>query len=189
MTNAPIPLSTVSDDEIFEHLRQIVAASLRIDPARVTPATSLDALGAESIDVVEITMDVEHAFTVLMPERSILQLADDVAGDGVFERDGVLTSQGAALLRARMPDIDPVQFSEGVAVASLTPVFLRIDVWMRLVRGLLNATLRTCPHCGDRLVQGTPGRVRCLACPRDVDMPSGDEIGLAWVREWIAASR
>ena len=44
-----------------------------------------------------------------------------------------------------------------------------------------------CPQCGDRFVQGAPARVRCRTCAREFDLPAGDDIGRAWVRQWLAA--
>lgn len=187
MSQAWIPLASLSDQEILDRLATIVATSLRIDRARIAPESTLASLGAESIDIVEITMDVEHAFTVLLPEHSVLQLASLEAGDGVFEREGTLTDEGSALLRARMPEVEPALLAPGTTVAALNDVFLRIDVWVRLIKGLLEATPRICETCGGRLVQGSPARAKCPACAVEVDLPTGDAIGRAWVRRWMSA--
>lgn len=182
----PVVAATATDAEIHAMLSRIVADSLRIDPARVTPDTSLAALGAESIDIVEITMEIEHAFTVLMPEHTILQLATEEAGpDAHFEEDGALTSLGAALLRARMPEVAPAEIVQGTRVRDLTATLTRLGVWVRLIRGLLEVSPRQCVDCGTPLVQGSPARVRCTVCQREFDLPSGDDIGRAWVREWL----
>ncbi|MGE3841011.1 MAG: acyl carrier protein [Vicinamibacterales bacterium] len=184
----PVVAATVTDSEIQAMLASIVAESLRIDPARVTPDTSLVALGAESIDIVEITMEIEHTFSVLMPEHTILQLAADVAGpDEPFEEDGALTSLGVALLQARMPDVAATEISAGMRVRDLSSTLTRVGAWIRLIRGLLEVSPRQCPDCRTPLVQGSPARVRCTVCGREVDLPSGDDIGRAWVREWLAA--
>ena len=187
MTKEPIPLATISDAELHARFAAVVAESLRVPPSRVTPDTTLPALGAESIDIVEITLDTEHAFTVLMPERTVLELATEVAGDGVFEKDGCLTALGSELLRARIPEVDASAIAAGRPVGELAPVFLRVDVWTRVIRGLLEATPRTCPACGERLVQGSPGRVACPVCSTALDLPSGDDVARAWVRAWLTA--
>jgi acyl carrier protein len=187
MSEVFIPPADLPEREILTRLATIVASSLRIDPADVRADTSLDALGAESIDLVEITLDVEHAFTVLMPERTILDLASEVAGDGVFEHDGVLTDLGSALLRDRMPAVDSSLVGAGTPVARLPRVFLRVDVWVRVIAGLLAATPRACDRCGARLVQGPPTRVKCRACGLEFTLPTGDEIARTWVRDWLVA--
>jgi acyl carrier protein len=189
MSGPFIPTRAIRDEEILGGLAAIVAESLGVDRARVTPDTSLDALGAESIDVVEITFEVEHAFTVLMPERSILELAAEVAGPGVFEQGGVLTEEGCELLRARMPELTHAPIAPGTRVADLTPSFLRVDVWARLVRGLIDASPRECPRCGGGLVQGSPARVRCPTCQVEQDLPTGDALGREWVQRWMATPR
>lgn len=182
----PVVSASVSDQEILDRFAAIVAASLRVDPARVTRDASLDALGAESIDLVEITIDVENAFGILMPERTILDAATEVLGPGVVEADGRLTEVGRRLLLARMPELDPQTIAAGAPVREVKRVLLRVDVWVRLIRGLLEQSPRVCPDCGRPLVQGTPARVRCEACRREFDLPSGDDLARAWVRRWAA---
>jgi hypothetical protein len=158
-----------------------------VDASRVTATTCLTDLGAESIDVVEIALDVEHAFSVLMPERSVLELATEVAGEGVFEHEGRLTGLGCELLRARLPAFDDPALAPGLEAARLAPVFLRIDVWVRVVRSLLEASPRVCARCGGGLMQGSPGCVTCRACDVELALPSGDDVGRAWVRDWLAS--
>jgi acyl carrier protein len=186
-TSAPIPPASISDAEILARLADIVGASLRIPPSRVTADVSLDELGAESIDLVDISLEVEHAFTVLLPEKHILQLATEIAGDGMVEQNGVLTALGADLLRARLPDVNAGAIAEGTSSKAAIAQFLRVAVWVRVIRGLLETTPRACARCGAPLVQGGPARVRCPACAIDYDVPSGDDIGREWVRRWLAA--
>jgi acyl carrier protein len=186
MGDAFIPQADITDGEILAVLARVVGESLRIDPARVTMDTTLTALGAESIDLVEITMDLEHAFSVLMPERTVLQIATEIAGEGTVERDGVLTHLGSELLRARMPEIDPHEIAAGRPVKELSSFFLRVDVWVRVIRGLLEATPRACARCGSRIVQGSPGQVKCPACGLVIDVPSGDAIAREWAGRWLA---
>jgi acyl carrier protein len=185
MDREPIPLATMSDEDLHARLAGVIAASLRVDPSRVTPDASLEDLGAASIDLIEITMDLEHAFTVLLPERTVLELASDVGEPGAFEREGRLTALGAALLRDRLPPAVAQAVVDGMPVSQLRTAFLRVDSWHRVIRGLLEATPRTCPACGGRLEQGPPTQVRCRPCSRLFDLPSGDEVGRAWVRRWL----
>ena len=176
-----------SDEEIRQRLhayrRAPVFACL---PERVTTDTSLDALGAESLDLVEVTLEIEHEFMVLMPERSILQTATAVVGEGVLEQDGLLTDAGKHLLAARMPEIDTTAWPDDVTVASLRSAFLRVDVWVRLIRFLMEQSPRECPSCHGALVPGTPARVACRTCAVEFDLPHGDELDRLWVEEYMA---
>jgi acyl carrier protein len=172
-----------SAEELHERFAAVVAASLRIDPVRVAPAATLGDLGAESIDLVEITLDVENVFSIVMPERSILDAARDVLGPGTVARDGRLTEVGSALLRRRLPEVDAARLAPGALVADVNREFLRVDVWERLIAGIVARSPRTCGTCSVALVQGSPGQVTCPRCGAIHVLPTGDELA----REWVGA--
>lgn len=172
-----------SDQELHERFAAIVAASLRVNPARVVPDVTLDELGAESLDLVEITLDVENAFAILMPERTILEIGAEVLGEGVLEREGQLTDAGRQFLAKRMPGtaVDDV-----VDTADLRRLFLRVDTWLRVIRFVIDHSPRMCPRCTSALVTGHPAQLRCPSCGTVVDLPSGDDLNRVWVRESAA---
>lgn len=50
---------------VFEKVQEIIVKELKVDPAKVTLEASLkDDLGADSLDAVEIVMDIEDEFGV-----------------------------------------------------------------------------------------------------------------------------
>ena len=55
------------DVEIIDDVRAIVAKSLKIPIERLTPATRLEELGAESLDVIEIVFGLEQKFDISIP--------------------------------------------------------------------------------------------------------------------------
>lgn len=181
-----IPAIVPTEAETRSRFARIVADSLRIDPARVSSDARLDELGAESIDLVEIALEVENAFTILMPERTILDVARDVLGEDVVVRDGVLTDGGHRLLRLRLPEVDPAAIAPGTPLDEVNRLFLRVDVWLRLIAGIVARSPRVCEACGAGLVQGPPARVKCPACGEEYVLPAGDDLNREWVRS-IAA--
>ena len=176
-----------SAEELHERFAAVVAASLRIDPVRVAPAATLGDLGAESIDLVEITLDVENVFSIVMPEGTVLDAARDVLGHEAVIADGGITPAASQLLTQRMPEVAPARLAPGTPVAEVNRVFLGVDVWLRLIAGVIAASPRACPSCGGGLVQGTPGRVKCPGCQQEHPLPSGDELNRAWVRAEVAS--
>ncbi|HVJ94655.1 MAG TPA: acyl carrier protein, partial [Labilithrix sp.] len=64
----------VSDDELVERLRAMVCATLRVDPERVTLDVSLLELGADSLDLTQLVLDIEEAFGVTIPESDAPKL-------------------------------------------------------------------------------------------------------------------
>ena len=61
-------MPNVTESEVFDKFAQIVARSLRIDVAQVTPEVHLTDLGAESLDLIEITMETESQFHIFLPD-------------------------------------------------------------------------------------------------------------------------
>ncbi len=56
-------------DEIFEKIKGIIVDEINCDPKKVTPEAKLkDDLGADSIDAVQIIMDLEDTFNIQIEE-------------------------------------------------------------------------------------------------------------------------
>ena len=56
----------------FEKVRAIIAKQLDIDPETITPSSSLiDDLHADSLDVVELVMDLEQEFDTEIPDEEL----------------------------------------------------------------------------------------------------------------------
>jgi acyl carrier protein len=179
-----------SDVEILTRFVAIVAQSLRIDPARVTPDASLSALGAESLDLLEITMEAEEQFNIVIPQKSILQTAQQVFGERVLVANGVLTGAGRQLLQARLPGIDLSSFGPTLTIADVGTLFLRVDIWVQLIQRLIERSPRRCPDCGSDFPTAVASRLKCDRCGVERDLPSGDDLNREWVEEyhrlWLA---
>lgn len=173
-----------SEREIFERFAGIVAKSLHIDPARVTPDAYLDELGAESLDLIEISMETESEFNIWISEKTILHTAEEVFGPGVLQKDGVLTEAGKDLVRRRMPELDPSFLDREVTVKDLNHLFLRVSTWVRMIHGLMEYTPKACPQCGARLEASVAFRMKCTQCGQETALLSGEEINRKWVREY-----
>ena len=171
-----------SDQEILSRFARVVAQSLRIDPSQVTEEAYLDDLGAESLDLAEITMEAEEEFDVLIAQRSILHTANEIFGEGVLVREGRLTEEGRRFLRRRLPEF-PGDLHEPT-VADLNKLFMRVGTWVRMIKGLMEHTPRTCPQCGTGLGKPVAGRIKCPSCAAEHDLPSGDDLNREWVRRY-----
>lgn len=66
---------------MFEEIKAIIVKHLKIDPKKITETTNLqEDLGADSLDLVEIIMELENTFGIEIPDEDILGLKtmDDV---------------------------------------------------------------------------------------------------------------
>lgn len=62
-------------EDIEQRVREIVAEQLGVNPAQVTrEASFVDALGADSLDSVELIMALEETMGVSIPEEEALKL-------------------------------------------------------------------------------------------------------------------
>lgn len=66
----------MSETEIFEKVKKIVADQLGVDPAEVTPEASFaNDLGADSLDTVELVMALEEEFDIEIPDEAAEEIA------------------------------------------------------------------------------------------------------------------
>jgi acyl carrier protein len=177
-------MPNMTESEVFDKFAQIVAKSLRIDASQVMPEAYLTDLGAESLDLIEITMECESQFHIFLPDKSILDTAVEVFGGGVLEKDGLLTEEGKRLLLRRMPDTDAQAFQGEVAVKDLQHYFLRVDTWVRMIQGLAQYSPAECSACGGAMTASMGFRMKCTQCGQEVTLRSGEELNREWVREY-----
>ena len=174
----------ITESEVFDKFAQIVARSLRIDPSQVTPDAYLTDLGAESLDLIEISMETESQLHIFLPDKSILETAVEVFGPDILEKDGYLTDEGKRLLSQRMPEADAQAFNGAVAVKDLQHYFLKISTWVRMIQGLVRYTPAQCAVCGGPMAASMGFRMKCTRCGEEITLRSGEELNREWVREY-----
>jgi len=174
----------MTESEVFDKFAQIVAKSLRIEASPIAPDTHLTDLGAESLDLIEITMETETQFHIFLPDKSILETAVEVFGPGVLEKDGYLTDEGKRFLLHRMPGADAQTFEGEVAVKDLQHYFLKVGTWVRMIQDLARYTPAECESCGGPMVASMGFRMKCSKCGQEITLRSGEELNREWVREY-----
>jgi len=177
-------MPNMTESEVFDKFAQIVAKSLRIDASQIAPDTPLTDLGAESLDLIEITMETETQFHIFLPDKSVLETAVEVFGPGILEKDGYLTEEGKRLLLCRMPESDARAFEGQVAVKDLQYYFLKVGTWVRMIQALAQYTPAGCVSCGGPMVSSMGFRMKCAQCGIEITLRSGEEINREWVREY-----
>jgi acyl carrier protein len=101
-------MTTMSREEIYKKVQDVLVEALGVDEEEVTPdATLRGDLGAESIDFLDIAFRLEKAFGIKIPRGEMFP--EDVFNNAAFVQNGRITPAGMSELKKRMPHMD---FSE-----------------------------------------------------------------------------
>ena len=99
----------LTEDEIFSKVQSSLEDALGVDDDEVTmEATLVGDLGAESIDFLDIVFKLEKAFDIQIPRDELS--AEDILTNSQYIQDGVVTADGLAELKNRMPWADLSNF-------------------------------------------------------------------------------
>ncbi len=71
-------------DNLDASIIDLIAKSKGIDPTSITPATTFDELGIDSLDKINLSFEVEELFNIEIPDSSLnsLRKVQDIV-DGV----------------------------------------------------------------------------------------------------------
>jgi acyl carrier protein len=93
-------------NEVYARVTTVLVQALGVDEDDIEPSVTLQGdLGAESIDFLDIVFRLERQFGIKIP-RGELFPEELLVDGGALLRDGHLTDEGLAALRARMPFAD-----------------------------------------------------------------------------------
>lgn len=173
-----------SDDQILNRIRSVIAEVLRTKVEEVGPHAALgEALGAASLDYVDIQFRLEQEFGVQFFQGSTVDKLAELFSPCPLEKGGLLTAFGSALLRLRLPEVDPARLQEGQPVAAVEALYTP-RTWVRVIKELLSARPTVCPACGSRsLTTVEEGlTVSCTNCSQRIPCPSGEECLELWAK-------
>jgi len=73
-------MQATSYDAVLERCIQLVAKSKRIPPETIRPETSFEEIGADSLDMINLSFEVEELFDVQIPDESLssIHTVDDM---------------------------------------------------------------------------------------------------------------
>ena len=112
----------MSRDEIYQKVQGVLVDALGVDEEEVTPTAVIkDDLGAESIDFLDIMFRLEKAFGIKIPRGELFP--ENLAGESGYVKDGVVTPDGIAELRKRMPHADVDAFAADPKVENINDLF------------------------------------------------------------------
>ena len=128
---------TPTPDDVFTRVRALIADSLALQEAGITPQSCLiDDLGADSLDFVDLTFAIEKAFGVKLREAELNFLTRlDFSSPAVMQ-GGYLTRDTIASIRPLLPALDrapdPDRVTPGELFSLLTVETLCLMIQRRL---------------------------------------------------------
>ena len=123
----------ITEHEILERMTPLLVEVLGVAPEKIRPESVLVAdLGAESIDLLDLSFRLEEAFEVRLEANEIEREVRGRLPGGVYEKDGRLTAEALAAIRAGWPELDGSQLTLGLRKMDL-PALLTVRFFVRLV--------------------------------------------------------
>lgn len=105
----------LAQEEIFEKVQDALVDALGVEDDEVTTeATLVGDLGAESIDFLDIVFKLEKSFDITIPREELSP--EDILTNSQYVQDGVVTGDGMAELKRRMPWADLAEFEKNPRV-------------------------------------------------------------------------
>ena len=105
---------TISRDQVFESIRQVLEEALGADAEDITPdATLTGDLEAESIDFLDIVFRLEKKFSAPGKPFKISQgelFPENLMENPAWVANAKFTDEGMAMLKQRMPHVDFSRF-------------------------------------------------------------------------------
>jgi len=123
----------MTNQEIFEELKPVLEEVLGVSPATVRLESVLVSdLGAESIDLLDLTFRIEEKFHIRIEANEIEREARKRLPAGVYEKDGYLTEEALDEIRKSVPELDAGKLVKGLRKMDL-PSLLTVSFFVRLI--------------------------------------------------------
>ena len=136
-----IALATKSDDvqkEIWEKVSIAFQEALGLDEDEVEfEMTIIADLDAESLDLLDITFQLERSFDISIPRGGIQKTAQEGTDSDGLNDDGTLTEDALNRLSEAMPEVPKEHFAQGLKPNDIPNLFV-VGTFYNLVVRLLN---------------------------------------------------
>ena len=112
----------IMEKELITKVQQTLAGALGVDESEITPEASLKRdLGAESIDFIDIVFRLEKAFNLKIPAGDLFP--SHLLNDERFVKEGMVTVEGLAELRTKLPYLELEEFTKDPQITKLADCF------------------------------------------------------------------
>jgi acyl carrier protein len=136
----------MSETEILEQLKPLLVEVLGVTPDKIRLESVLVTdLGAESIDLLDLSFCIEERFHVTIEANEIEREAKKRLPGGVYEKAGFLTDEALAEIRQAVPELDQSRLVKGLRKVDL-PSLLTVSFFVHLIARKLVAKPEGAAH-------------------------------------------
>ena len=64
----------MTEHEVTEQARAVLVRRLKVNPSAITPDTSIEELGVDSLDLVTIAGEFEELFSIAIPTKDLMEI-------------------------------------------------------------------------------------------------------------------
>jgi acyl carrier protein len=123
----------ITESEILERLKPLLTEVLGVKPEKIQlQSVLISDLGAESIDLLDLSFQIEETFHISIESNEIEREAAARLPGGVFESDGRLTNQALEEIRKSLPELGREKLAPGLRKADL-PSLLTVEFFVKLI--------------------------------------------------------
>ena len=124
----------MTEEEVFQKLLPHVREVTGVPADQIRMESGLmDDLGAESLDLLDLSFLIEEAFGVTIAADEFERQARARMPDLVYERDGILTDEAVVALRKALPEVPPHRIHAGMPKLAV-PRVLTVAVFVHLIQ-------------------------------------------------------
>jgi acyl carrier protein len=132
-------MTQMTEQEVFARLLPLVQEVTGATEERIRMESVLvEDLGAESLDLLDLSFLIEEEFGVTIGADDFERQARTSSPDVTYDRDGLLTEDAIAHLRAALPEVPPEKLQPGQPKITLARV-LNVAVFVHQIQRKLAA--------------------------------------------------
>ena len=130
----------MTEQEVLDKLKPLIreVTGARDDQIKMDTVLMQD-LGAESIDLLDLSFLIEETFGITLEADEFEQQASKRIPGGVYEKDGYLTNEALEELRKELPEVPAEYLKPGLKKIEL-PSVLNVSVFVHLIQRKLAET-------------------------------------------------
>jgi acyl carrier protein len=123
----------MTNQEIFEELKPLLVEVLGVAPETIRLESVLVSdLGAESIDLLDLSFRIEEKFQLRVEANEIEREAKKRIPGGAYEKDGYLTEAALDEIRRSLPELDTGKLVKGLRKMDM-PALLTVSFFVHLI--------------------------------------------------------